>query len=81
MKLGQYYLHIDNGGPAIRVIQSDDEYKSLSIEMETSYHGYPSVVSTLSLSNYAPLNGKMKTEAEILQEIGLMFLEASNKLK
>jgi hypothetical protein len=77
MKLAQFYHHIDNGGLLIRVLQSDDEYKNVTIEMEASYHGYPSVVSTMGVAS--PLSPK-KT-SDILQEIGVMFFEAASKTK
>jgi len=68
-KIGNYNKHIDNGGIKIEINQ--DQFKQISIEFSTQYFGYPSVSATLA--------GCLTPE--MLRNIGLMFIQAADKVK
>lgn len=73
IKIAKFYKHIDNGGYGIQVLQTDDEYKNLTLEISSSYFGYPGV--SAYLNTYGDMGAKE------LKEIGLMFIEAASKIE
>jgi hypothetical protein len=73
-KLESYYHHIDNGGISIDIFREDIGYPI--IKFATSYYGYPAISAELPIG---PVLGQ-KISSDILKEIGLMFIAASNKL-
>lgn len=75
--LAKFYEHIDNGGISMQISEDDG---IVSIATNTSYHGYPDIISILKLCSFPP-NGKSRNQEEVLAAIGQMFLEASGKLK
>lgn len=77
MKLNGYHKHIDNGGIDIEVHQSDDEYKNITVDIKTSYYGYPAVSCSLFMLG----TDDMCNPKEVLRDIGLMLITASDKVK
>lgn len=73
MRIKHIHKHIDNGGVTVEVCQTDDKYKNLSVKFDTSYHGYPNISCELNLWG--------ELGVDFLKELGLMFIEASQKVK
>lgn len=67
--IARYYHHIDNGGISIDI--SIDKDNIIKIELDTCYHGYPSVSSVLSGHGIG---------SKVLREIAGTFNEAANML-
>lgn len=72
--LSQYHAHIDNGGISVLVNQ-DLEEKTVTVEFNTQYFGYPSVSSSLTI-----LEGNIDT-AEYLQGLADTLQKAAKKYK
>ena len=72
MKIHGLHKHIDNGGISVEVHCDEDGY--LSLIMDASYFGYPSVKSGLYLK------GVISNNQEFLQELGTMLIEAAAKI-
>jgi len=72
--VGCVHKHIDNGGITVEVTY-DFENGHTCINFDTSYYGYPAVNSTLTTWGSVP-----DGDDKFLQELGLMFLNASNRV-
>ena len=68
VKLAEYHHHIDNGGISLQITKDDTNF--VEIEMDTTYHGYPSVSTKLS--------GLI--DSNQLRDMGLAFLRAADEL-
>lgn len=68
------YVHIDNGGVIVSII--DNDAQGIVLKIETSYYGYPAVSSQIRIDNYADRNLGSKW----LDSVGHMFLRASKKV-
>lgn len=67
-KLASEYIHIDNGGISVEAIHEDFNTR---ITFNTTYHGHPSVSSTLS-GHLSP---------EDIRKIGRSIMQAASELE
>ena len=72
-KLGQLYIHIDNGGISLeaKAFYDDGEYAGAELKIENSFYGYVSNTMILHVGqNGASLNAKdFRTLANFLNEV------------
>ncbi|HUU87653.1 MAG TPA: hypothetical protein VMX17_07875 [Candidatus Glassbacteria bacterium] len=71
MKKFTFHKHIDNGGVTFSLVDEGVE-EGIVLHIETQYFGYPTLASRIRIDTLGE---------DWLQELGVMFIEASINMK